>query len=79
MIGDCFSPFQWGLSRGDRPAAHLGARGGFRRPDGRLARARPGGKAGIKFVLAPKVWITDTIPGRKPFSSTAAATGSFTV
>jgi hypothetical protein len=34
---------------------------------------------GIKFVLAPKVWITDTIPGWKPFFSTAAATGSFTV
>jgi hypothetical protein len=28
---------------------------------------------GWNFAPSPKVWTTDTIPGRKPFSSTAAA------
>ena len=38
--------------------------------------ASPGTSAwtcGWKFALSPKVWTTDTNPGRKPFSSTAAA------
>jgi hypothetical protein len=33
-----------------------------------------------RFALSPKVWTTDTTPGRKPFSFTvAAALSSFTV
>jgi hypothetical protein len=34
---------------------------------------------GWNLAPSPKVWTPDTIPGRKPFSSTAATMSSLTV